>query len=145
MTHTERYDYREAMAEDIYDYLCENGIDGSEYADRDDAFEKLNDALWVEDSVTGNASGSYTMDRDTAKRYVFDNWDLVMDAYRELGEFDKLVEAMESSNFEYMDVLVRCYLLGEVLYSVLEDLEAEAQQGRSEWGYYDESEVECNA
>ena len=143
---TERYDYREAMADDIYYYLCDNGIDGSEYEDRDEALEKLNDALWVEDSVTGNASGSYTMCRATARQYVADNMYLMIESYKEFGCMEQLASHLSNGDYEVIDVTIRCYLLGEVLASVIEELEAEAEQGRSDWGYSNEvEEVEENA
>ena len=59
----EKYDYLESMSNDIIDYIRENYTDEeirSELGERIDWVEKLNDDLWTEDSVTGNASGAYT-------------------------------------------------------------------------------------
>ena len=60
------YDYKEAVKEDVKEYIRENysadeireNLETS--AARSDFEEKLNDILWIEDSITGNASGSYT-------------------------------------------------------------------------------------
>lgn len=77
------YNYLENMVEDIKEYV-KNEIDFSEYYDMDELREFLNDDLWTEDSVTGNASGSYTFNRETAKEYVDENKDLVNDMMEEL-------------------------------------------------------------
>ena len=57
------YNYFEAVKEDVKNYI-ENEIDLQETllecGDIDSLIEKLYDDLWIEDSVTGNGSGSYT-------------------------------------------------------------------------------------
>ena len=53
----ERYDYEEAMREDIRQYLKDNWEEGKRI--EDDDRDKLHDDMWVADSVTGNGSGSY--------------------------------------------------------------------------------------
>ena len=56
---SERYNYLEAVTDDVREYIRDE-IDLSEWkGDRDGLEEKLNDDLWTADSVTGNASGSY--------------------------------------------------------------------------------------
>lgn len=55
----ERYDYLNAVIDDVREYIAEE-IDLAEWkGNRDGLEEKLNDDLWTTDSVTGNASGSY--------------------------------------------------------------------------------------
>lgn len=75
MTRT-NYNYIEAMKEDIKTYL----EDECEYRysdlDRDELEQELYDDLFFDDNVTGNASGSYTFCRNTAKEYVIDNMEL---------------------------------------------------------------------
>ena len=83
------YNYLENMVEDIKEYV-KNEIDFSEYYDMDELREFLNDDLWTEDSVTGNASGSYTFNRETAKEYVDENKDLVNDMMEELDCKEKV-------------------------------------------------------
>lgn len=52
------YDYREAMTEDVKEWIKQN-IDLTEWTeDREGLEQQLNDDLWTEDSITGNASGS---------------------------------------------------------------------------------------
>ena len=56
---TDRYDYLEAVTEDVKQYIKDE-IDLEEWKDdRDGLEEYLNDHCWISDSVTGNASGSY--------------------------------------------------------------------------------------
>lgn len=61
------YNYLEAVKEDVKEYIEEN-IDLSEFGDIEELKEKLNEDLWINDSVTGNASGSYTYNRAKAKK-----------------------------------------------------------------------------
>ena len=118
------YDYLESMKADINDYLEEN----KELLelDREELEEKLNDDLWINDSVTGNASGSYTFCRATAKEYVEDNMDLVQEVVNEFCiSADTVAEKFLSENYEYFDVSIRCYLLGAAIHEVLENLDNE--------------------
>ena len=69
-----KYNYREAMISDILEYI-ENEINVLDFDSREDLAETLNDNLWVYDGVTGNASGSYTFNRQQAKEYVIENLD----------------------------------------------------------------------
>ena len=120
------YDYRNEMAEDIRNYIVDNYTpEEIEEADGDELFEKLNDVLWVEDSVTGNASGSYTFNTEKAKEYVVDNMDLVEEMASEFGvDNSELGEKFRNGDWEWFDVSIRCYLLGEVLGDVLREMGA---------------------
>lgn len=116
------YDYREAMKDDIVQYIEEN-INLDEYEDNDELYEMLDEDLWVADSVTGNGSGSYTFNREEAKKYVVDNMDLVGEMIEEFDIDAKTIgEKFKEQDWEYFDVSIRCYLLGEVLGEVLEEL-----------------------
>ena len=55
----EKYNYREQVKSDILDYIAENEIKVTA-SNREEVAEQLQDELWANDSVTGNASGSYT-------------------------------------------------------------------------------------
>lgn len=114
------YDYRAEMIEDIKAYIEENDINPYE-VDQDD----LNDDLWIADSVTGNASGSYTFNSFKAKEYVTDNMDLVLDMTSEFGiEAETIAEHFLNEDWEWFDVSIRCYLLGECISEALEELTA---------------------
>jgi len=122
------YSYLETMKSDIQDWIDEN-IDYikdevDDISDIDAVAEYLNDALWVEDSVTGNGSGSYTFDRAEAKENVQGDpnaMDYVKDLCDEFGEDPKTIaEKFMNDDWEWFDVSIRCYLLGQVIYEVLE-------------------------
>ena len=126
-----KYNYRKAMDEDIRTYFEEefNNIQETfEGLDKEDAFANYFDELWVVDSVTGNGSGSYTFNRARAEEYVKDNLALCIEAFEEFGiapeEFGKKVY---DEDWEYLDVTIRCYLLGEVLGEVLDELYEELE------------------
>ena len=123
------YNYMNAMAEDIRDYITEN-ISREDYTeDRDGLEGYLNDTLWTEDSVTGNASGSYYCNTWKAEEALAHNGDLLAEALEEFGRdgTDVLKEGAEA-----MDVTIRCYLLGQAIAKVLDDLDSD--------GYFDSTE-----
>lgn len=123
------YNYINAMTEDIRDYITEN-INREDYTeDRDGLEEYLNDTLWTEDGVTGNASGSYYCNAWKAEEALSHNWDLLAEALEEFGQdgTDVLKEGAEA-----MDVTIRCYLLGQAIAEVLDDLDSD--------GYFDSTE-----
>lgn len=122
MTTTTTYNYLEAMKQDIKEYIEEN-INVTDYETKKDLEEYLNDTLWTEDSVTGNASGSYTFNRATAKKYVDENKDLVNDMMKEFDCKDKVTNWWTEDNYEAIDVSVRCYFLGQAISEVLEKIE----------------------
>lgn len=119
----ERYDYFQAMKEDVLEYIKEEYTTEelkALLADRDELYNKLDDDLWVCDSVTGNASGSYTFNTWEAEENLCHNLDLLKDALEEFGgDYAKAIER----GAEFCDVTIRCYLLGTVLYQVLDELE----------------------
>lgn len=124
----ERYDYREEMAKDIRAYI-EEDYSTEEIAEklayeRDDWETELYDDMMVADSVTGNASGSYTCNAWRAEENICHNLDLLGEAIEEFGgECDVLKDGAEGC-----DVTIRCYLLGEVLNEVLDEMEGEYEE-----------------
>ena len=129
------YDYRETMKDDIRQAIKENINLDDFINDRDGLEEKLNDDLFVDDAVTGNASGSYTFNSYQAGEYVKDNIDLCREALQEFCvEADTIAEKFLDEEWGYFDVTIRCYLLGECISSVLDEMEAN--------GAFDEIESE---
>lgn len=118
------YDYNKAIREDIRDYI-KNNIDLEEWrGDRDGLEEKLNEDLWTDDSVTGNASGSYTFSTYEAEENLCHNLDLLAEACEEFGgSMDVLKDGAEAC-----DVTIRCYLLGGAISDVLDELEDELEE-----------------
>ena len=118
------YSYHDSVMADVYNYINDN-INLSEWkGNRDELEEKLNDDLWVEDSVTGNASGSYTFNRNKAREYVLDNMEDLSDATWDLGvSSEEIGDKFIFEDWEWMDVTIRCYYLGQVISEVLDELE----------------------
>lgn len=122
------YNYLEAMKKDITEYI-NNEINLADYADRDELESSLNDDLFTEDSVTGNASGSYTFSRAQAQEYVKDNIDILKDACEEFGtDAASVGEWFLSDDWEKMDVTIRCYLLGQAIGEALDDMGDELKE-----------------
>lgn len=117
------YNYMEAMTEDIKEYI-NNEVTLSDYSDRDELEQQLNDDLWTEDSVTGNASGSYTFNTYKAEEYICHNLDLLAEAVKEFGCDENVLE----KGAEWCDVTIRCYLLGQAITEVLDDMEEELEE-----------------
>ena len=121
----ERYNYNEAMREDIRAFIEEDYTReeiAEKLLDRGEWEDELNESLWTEDSVTGNASGSYTFSTWEAEENLCHNMDLLEDALREFGS--EGADILEQGA-EWCDVTIRCYLLAEVLPEVLDEYEAE--------------------
>lgn len=117
------YDYYKEVTEDVIDYIDIN-IDLTEFETRHDLYEYLYDVLFVEDSVTGNASGSYTMNNRRAWEYVGDNLDLLGDALDEFGEARyTLLQGAEAC-----DVTIRCYVLAECIDNALDEVMGESEE-----------------
>lgn len=115
-----KYNYIEALKNDIRQYM-EDNESYLNYTDREDLEEQLNDECWTADSVTGNASGSYTFNRAEAKEYVMDNMPLAVDAFREFDQIEKFADYIANEEYEAIDVTIRCFLLGQVIADVLEE------------------------
>lgn len=121
------YDYKTEMFHDIEDYI------ESEYGDtlpnREELEEALNDALWTQDSVTGNGSGSYTFSRAKAAEYVSEGGsEHLYEAEREgFITTEQIGQYVIDSNWEALDVCIRCYLLGQMIAEVLDAMERDGK------------------
>ena len=117
------YNYLENIKADVKEYI-DNEINLQDFSDREELEEKLNDTLWTEDSVTGNASGSYYCNSWKAEEALAHNWDLLAEAMKEFGcEVDLLEKGAE-----WADVTIRCYLLGQAISEVLDEMEEELEE-----------------
>ena len=126
------YNYLEAMVEDILEYI-RNEVELSDFSDREELEEELNDKLWIEDSVTGNASGSYTFNTWKAKEYVTDNMELVTEMCSEFGlDSESVAEHFLEEDWEYFDVSIRCYLLGQAIAEALDELDYDFEEEEEE-------------
>lgn len=116
-----KYDYLENVKADVLDYIKEN-YEKEDYANLD--YDELYDEMWTADSITGNGSGSYTFNTWKAEENICHNLDLAAEAYENFGYDGVKFE----DGAEAIDVTIRCYLLGQVLQEVLEDLENEVSE-----------------
>lgn len=107
-----REEYKQQIIGDINNYIIKNNIDINSVDE-----ELLYDSLWVEDSVTGNASGKYTCNSRLAQEYIgeaiWEKW--LLDIFKEFGEDRIPLER----GAKYIDVSIRCGLLGECISEVL--------------------------
>lgn len=118
------YNYYEAVREDVKRYI-DDEINLEDWAgDADGLKEKLEEDLWIDDSVTGNGSGSYTFNGAKAKEYVVDNVDLLAEAVEEFGTpKESIADDLLNENWEELDVTIRCYLLSGVINDVVDEME----------------------
>lgn len=116
----ERYDYLEAVKSDVLEYIKYEGIKVTNN-NREEVEEELNEKLWLEDSVTGNGSGSYTFNAWQAEENLCHNMELLSEALAEFGcDITYLEQGAESC-----DVTIRCYLLGQAIDEALNEVEEE--------------------
>lgn len=119
-----RYNYLESIKEDVKNYIEENEIKVNS-SNREEVERTLNDDLFCEDSITGNASGSYTFSTWQAEENLCHNLDLLAEALEAFG--GSTGDALERGA-EYCDVTIRCYLLGQAIAEVLDEVEEEEEE-----------------
>lgn len=115
------YSYQKAVKSDIREYLkdeldvCTFGllIQGD-----DDTIETVREELFQDDSITGNQSGSYTMNTLKAEENLVGNWNLLEEV---MSEFDLHVNPIEKGA-EWCDSLIRCYLVDWCFTEVLKEI-----------------------
>ena len=112
------YNYFEEIREDIKNYINWNNIEINE-ENQEEMREELYDTLFLDDSVTGNGSGSYTFSTWRAEENLAHNWELLQDACEEFG--GDLGEWIRKGA-EHCDVCIRCYLLGGCLAQVIDEI-----------------------
>ena len=118
------YGYHYEMRQDVRNAI-EEGYNLDEWRGRrDELEEKLNDDLWIDDGVTGNASGSYYCNRYKAMQAVTDNMELLQEALDEFGaDYNDIGREFLAGDWEGFDVTIRCYLLSSIISDVLDSIE----------------------
>lgn len=117
-----KYNYLENVKEDVKNYIEENKENESYNFDNiEELKELLYEDLWIDDSVTGNCSGSYTFSTYQAEENIAHNMDLLKEACEVFG-----ADAFEMlENPEKADVTIRCYLLSQAIDEVVEEMTKE--------------------
>lgn len=108
------YNYYESVKEDIKEFLRNTD-------ERDE--QALYDEMFIDDSVTGNGSGSYTFNTYEAEENLCHNMDLLQEALEEFEDNTNILQ-----NPEACDVTIRCYLLGQLLSEALEEIKEEEKE-----------------
>lgn len=126
------YSYEKAVRADVHEWLDNELVCNEEYkklledavsgdSDGSALYERCEDDMWVADSVTGNASGSYTCNRNKAKQYVLGDIDTVLDVLSQNDRDEDIGRMFTHYEWELIDVGVRCYLLGSAITYELRD------------------------
>ena len=99
--------------EDNNDYLID--------IDSENLFDEIYDSAFIDDSVTGNASGSYTFNSYEAMEIVKENLPDVMTALNAFCyDANAIGKMFFNEEWETLDVIARCYFLSDALYEILE-------------------------
>ena len=122
----DKYNYLETVKSDVMDHIKWNDIKVTT-SNRDELESSLYDELFVSDSVTGNASGSYFCNAWKAEEAICHNLDLLAEACEEFGSMDVLKDGAEAC-----DVTIRCYLLSQAISEALDELEEDDEDEDSD-------------
>ena len=123
----EKYNYYEAVKEDVKQYIEDHDVKVTT-SNRDELEQSLYDEMFISDSVTGNASGSYTFNTWQAEENLCHNLDLLGEACEEFGSTADLLK----DGAEACDVTIRCYLLPQAISAVLDEMEEDDEDEDSD-------------
>lgn len=102
-------------------FFAEPSQDVIDQNDRTIDVTELVDFLWDEDAVTGNGSGSYTMNRSAAEENIAGV--IWSDEFRDMAEeWGLSVADFLKKGPEAVDVTIRCWVLGRVAYEVADTI-----------------------
>lgn len=125
-----KYDYLKNIKEDVKNYIEENKENESyNFNDKEEVKQLLYDDLWIDDSVTGNGSGSYYCNSYEARESLQGNEDLLIEALEEFGN-DAESYKRSLTDPEFADVTIRCYLLSQAIDEVVEEMTTEKNKTR---------------
>lgn len=108
-------DYYEEVKNDAIEAIDEQFDNGC--WDEDTEWDVVYDNLFVDDSVTGNGSGSYTFNafkaRENVSEAIFD--DRIVCALDNIGcDAEQIMNYIRENDPESIDVCIRCAMLNEV-------------------------------
>lgn len=114
-------EYCKSVLSDAEDVIAGNFDDG--YYDAETDFADVYDMLFVDDAVTGNASGSYTFNANQAKENVKDALfdEKILEALENMGvDKEEVFSQVLNRGYEILDVMIRCAVLSGEVYSDVE-------------------------
>lgn len=120
----EKYNYRAVMKADIKEWLLAN-LEEIAGLDINDAAIQVYDILWDNDEITGNGGDWYDTEYN-CEEYVCHNLNLLFAALIEFGELEEsIIDVLKKNSKEgtiarWADCTIRCYLLMECVWEVLE-------------------------
>lgn len=118
-----KYNYLEAITNDIECWMDKDGdpFDISQFKDRDEAAEFLNDKLWDEDSITGNGDNYYDTEYQ-CEEYLTHNIEWAVIACEEFGiDIKTIIEYLHANDLaRFLDCTIRCYFLARAIDNALE-------------------------
>ena len=119
---TVAYNYRKEMATDIKEWI-DNNITLEDWEFRNDLEDYLYNELWADDSITGNGGNYYSLEFICNNCLAY-NLDLMMEACEEFCvDMKTLLQHYHDGDLaRYLDCTIRCYLVGEVIYTVLDEI-----------------------
>lgn len=116
------YNYYEEVKQSIEDVINDEAyylnIEAVRPNDLEEYEEVLNDELWNEDAVTGNASGSYYCNSYKAEETLIGKLSLASEALQEFGYNN--IDVLDKGA-EWLDVIIRCYVLPYCIAEYIED------------------------
>ena len=117
----EKYDYKQAIINDLKEYLKYEKIDKE--LTYEELYDNIYDNVYNEDNVTGNGVDYYDTE-EKCSEYLSNNFDLLYEAMREfcVDGVSLVTHYEDNSLARYFDCTIRCYLLGECLEEVLNQM-----------------------
>ena len=122
--------YSKSVYEDAKQYLTEwwqykkeRYVPIASESDFEDIRQKFEDDCFVCDQVTGNASGSYTFNRLSAKEFVLSEMEIFNNIIAEgLLEKESFADYIINEDWEALDVTARCYFVNTKVYEIFEEI-----------------------
>ena len=125
----EKYNYWKETANDIYCWMNDCGIQLSDFNDKYQAAEYIEQQIWNEDIITGNGDSWYEKEKN-CEEYLCHNIDLAFQACEDLGvDFKTLRKEFSNGTLaRYLDCTIRCYVLMTAIYDALTEREQNGER-----------------
>lgn len=114
------FNYSEDVKESVINFIQDeiDKLDFLESIKKQNFYDCYYDDLFIDDSITGNASGSYYCNTMKAKESCLSDIETIEDAVN-----DSFIDMNKHfGEWEYIDVSARCYVLSSVLSEIESDI-----------------------